>query len=230
MINTDNLFVTRFNNKTFNESVHFNKNINKTTDEIKNDEIIQKWIKFDIPNMENRVKKLRKMMYKAKDESEKKETKKKKVKIQKDIEYLKHRIKEHYSQNTVRITCDTIAESKDLTEEWIYNTPTKIHDSINVGEEIYIFEMNNDMNKITGLVRLKNIVNKKSKKIIHSDMNYNKYSYKGVRIDRMKMTEKKEIMDKIESILFLGSKHQKRGQGIQKIGNENRDIIKNLIW
>ena len=48
MINTDNLFVTRFNNKTFNESVHFNKNINKTTDEIKNDEIIQKWIKFDI--------------------------------------------------------------------------------------------------------------------------------------------------------------------------------------
>ena len=40
----------------------------------------------------------------------------------KDIEYLKHRIREHYSQNTVRITCDTIAESKDLTEEWIYNT------------------------------------------------------------------------------------------------------------
>ena len=61
-------------------------------------------------------------------------------------------------------------------------------------------------------------------------MNYNKYSYKGIRIDRMKMTEKKETMDKIESILFLGSKHQKRGQGIQKIGNENRDIIKNLIW
>ena len=76
MINTDNLFVTRFNNKTFNESVRFNKSINKTTDEIKNDEIIQKWIKFDIPKMENAVKKLRKMMYKAKDEIEKKETKK----------------------------------------------------------------------------------------------------------------------------------------------------------
>ena len=126
--------------------------------------------------MENAVKKLRKMMYKAKDEIEKKETKKE-GKIQKDIEYLKHRIREHYSQNTVRITCDTIAESKDLTEEWIYNTPTKIHDSINV-MKIYIFEMNNDMNKITGLVRLKNIVNKKSKNIIHSDMNYNKYFIK----------------------------------------------------
>ena len=46
--------------------------------------------------------------------------------------------------------------------------------------------MNNDMNKITGLVIMKNIVNKKSKKIIHSDMNYNKYSYKALLPDHFK--------------------------------------------
>ena len=55
-------------------------------------------------------------------------------------------------------------------------------------------------------------------------MNYNKYSYKGIRIDRMVIIKNGQCMDKIEYILFLGSKHQKRGQGIQKIGNENRDI------
>ena len=61
-------------------------------------------------------------------------------------------------------------------------------------------------------------------------MNYNRYSYRGIRIDRKDMTEKKETMEKIESILFSGSKHQKRGQGIQKIGEENRDIIKNKVF
>lgn len=231
MINTENLFVTRFNNKTFNESIRYNRGINKSDEDIKKDDIINKWIKFDIPKLEKSIKKYKKMMYKTDDKSEKTRIKKEKIVLQKNVIYLKNQIKEYYFENTLRIRDDSVyAEKKELTEYWIYNTPIKIHDSIDVGEEIYIFEMNNDMNEITGLVRLKNIINKKGIKRVHDDMNYNRYSYRGIRIDRKDMTEKKETMEKIESILFSGSKHQKRGQGIQKIGEVNRDIIKNLVW
>ena len=55
-------------------------------------------------------------------------------------------------------------------------------------------------------------------------MNYNRYSYYGKRLDRKDITDK-DNLEKIESILFCGSKHQKRGQGIQKVGEESRKKI-----
>ena len=39
-----------------------------------------------------------------------------------------------------------------------------------------------------------------------------------------------ETLEKIENILFYGSRHQKRGQGIQKVGEESKKEINKLIW
>ena len=79
MINTDNLFVTRFNNKTFNESIRYNRGINKSDEDIKKDDIMNKWIKFDIPKLEKSIKKYKKMIYKTDDKSEKTRIKKEKI-------------------------------------------------------------------------------------------------------------------------------------------------------
>ena len=224
------LFVTHFSNKTWNESVRYNKKIRKSEYELKEECIINKWLKFTIPSMEKKVKKYRKMMFKTDDINVKKELKKEKVKIQNDIKLLKDYINDYYELNTSRITDDMImAESKELCQNWIYNCPTMIHDSVTIGNELYLFEMNNDMNKITGITLLKNVVEKKIYNKIHESMNYNRYSYYGKRLDRKDITDK-DNLKKIESILFCGSKHQKRGQGIQKVGEESRKKINELIW
>ncbi len=224
------LFVTRFSNKTWNESVRYNRKILKTDVEIKEDEIINKWIKITIPEMEKKIKKYQKMIYKVEDKKEKKDLKKNKLKIQKDMEYLREEIRNHYERNTSRMIDDRyVAESKEYEEVWTYNTPIKIHDSVEVGKELYIFELNNDKNKIMGLVRLNNVIEKKKYNKIHDDMNYNRYSYNGIRIDRKDITDK-GTLEKIENILFYGSRHQKRGQGIQKVGEESKKEINKLIW
>ena len=224
------LFVTHFSNKTWNESVRYNRKILKTDVEIKEDEIINKWIKITIPEMEKKIKKYQKMIYKVEDKKEKKDLKKNKLKIQKDMEYLREEIRNHYERNTSRMIDDRyVAESKEYEEVWTYNTPIKIHDSVEVGKELYIFELNNDKNKIMGLVRLNNVIEKKKYNKIHDDMNYNRYSYNGIRIDRKDITDK-GTLEKIENILFYGSRHQKRGQGIQKVGEESKKEINKLIW
>ena len=224
------LFVTRFSNKTWNESVRYNRKILKTDVEIKEDEIINKWIKITIPEMEKKVKKYQKMLYRVDDIKEKKSIKKSKLKIQKDIEFLRDSIKRYYDENTLRMIDEkSVTEGKEYEENWVYNTPIKIHESVGVGKELYIFELNNDKNKIMGLVRLNNVIEKRKYNKIHDDMNYNRYSYNGVRIDRKDITDK-DNLEKIEKILFYGSRHQKRGQGIQKVGDESKKDINKLIW
>jgi hypothetical protein len=121
----------------------------------------------------------------------------------------------------------------------IYNTPTRISQKILPDTILFIIEMNNSKNKIEGIGLIKNhlILQKKIK--IYKDDNYNRFTYKSkYRINRNDFTnDDNKIIEVLEKLLFTGSKHMKRGQGIQTIPEWIQDnkvfdftkFIKNLF-
>ena len=105
------------------------------------------------------------------------------------------------------------------TKKWIYNTPVKISETIFQDETIYVLEMNNSSNIIEGIGIIKNKCITSRRYKIYSDQNYNRYSYNCLyRIKRKDLTEEEEKIFKIlDILLFKGSRHFKRGHGIQKL-------------
>jgi len=97
----------------------------------------------------------------------------------------------------------------------IYCSPNPV--SMNIPHEsiLFILEMNNDKNHISGvgMVMNKPKINKYS---VYENGNYNRYSFIGnYRIDRTEMTEEeKTIMRVFDILCFTGNRHMKRGQGL----------------
>lgn len=102
----------------------------------------------------------------------------------------------------------------------IYNTPVKIKNNVKYNIPLFVIEMNNDLNSIMGIGFIHNTIFKKKYKIYKSG-NYNRFSYKGhCRIDRSLFNQREIIIINIlETLLFKGSRHSKRGQGITIIPN-----------
>ena len=91
--------------------------------------------------------------------------------------------------------------------------------------------MNNDTNKIMGIGLVRNYINLKYKMCVYkSDTNYNRYVYNSAhRKDRSEINKK--LLCALELILFKGSGHFKRGQGIitipwKRFGDSGSDIYK----
>lgn len=103
----------------------------------------------------------------------------------------------------------------------IYNTPVKVRDTMILNSYLFVLEMNNDTNKIMGIGIIKNTVQLKNKKKfkVYSRQYYNRYVYKSnTRIDREQLTPYEErIINVLDTLLFKGSRHSKRGQGITQI-------------
>lgn len=100
----------------------------------------------------------------------------------------------------------------------IYCTPKNIAKSIPIGSILIVIEMQNSNNTILGIGIIKNLLKHKHFKI-YSDLNYNRFSYfSPYRIDKKEFTPEEEILiKKIEIILFKGSGHLKRGDGITQV-------------
>ena len=121
----------------------------------------------------------------------------------------------------------------------IYNTPVKISKNIMVNEYLFVLEMNNSINKIEGIGLIKNHLNLQNKYKIYSEQNYNRYTYKSkYRITYSDLTkEEVKLINVLEKLLFYGTKHMKRGQGIQAISNwiqhnnifDFKNFIKNIF-
>ena len=79
--------------------------------------------------------------------------------------------------------------------------------------------MNNDENKIMGIGLIKNFVRYDNYYNIYNDKNYNRYAYKGTqRIDKNHLSsEEKIIIEVLETVVFKGYDHLKRGHGIHII-------------
>ena len=97
----------------------------------------------------------------------------------------------------------------------IYCSPNPV--SMNIPNEsiLFILEMNNDKNHISGVGMVMNKP-KINKYFVYENGNYNRYSFIGnYRIDRTEMTEEENTIMRVFDILcFTGNRHMKRGQGL----------------
>lgn len=107
----------------------------------------------------------------------------------------------------------------------IYGSPIRISESVLPETVLFVLEMNNSTNKIMGVGMVKcgggkdAIIDNGKKCKIYSDNNYNRFIYQSKhRIDFSVEYLSMEFHRKIvllEKLLFKGSRHSKRGQGIQ---------------
>lgn len=99
-----------------------------------------------------------------------------------------------------------------------YGLDKPLSNKIPSGKYIYIVEMNNEINKIMGIGKIKNIIIHSNRSRMYNEDRLNNYIYKSKDfIPRLKIIEtqpKGELVLKfLENLLFRGSKHFKRGQG-----------------
>lgn len=98
----------------------------------------------------------------------------------------------------------------------IYNTPKVLNTSILQDSLVFILEMHNDENRLMGIGLIKNVIHVDKYYKVYADNNYNRYTYKTTcRIDCEEF-KKDEMMyiQIMETLLFKGSAHSKRGHGI----------------
>lgn len=123
------------------------------------------------------------------------------------------------------------------SNEWegcIYGSPMEMKEDIYKGALVIILEMNNDINQIMGIGLVKNrVMNDKYR--IYKWGNYNRYTYKSeYRIDREELDDAEEkVFNILDQLLFKGSRHSKRGQGITSmpdwiVKNKHIDFTKKL--
>lgn len=154
------------------------------------------------------------------------------TKTQENTEEKKRQIKKYnqevreYKQKltkyilTSRFTTATHRENEIFREKTgigcLYCSPEPIAKHIPTDAIIFMLEMNNDTNKITGIGMIKNHPSSKKYKIYETE-NYNRNIYIGKhRIDRSEMTEEENMIMQVFDILcFTGNRHLKRGHGLK---------------
>ena len=99
-----------------------------------------------------------------------------------------------------------------------YGLDKPLSKNIPPNKHIYIIEMNNDINKIMGIGKIKNQVVYSNRSRMHDEEKWNNVVYKSTdfisRRNILKTQPKASIVLKfLENILFRGSGHFKRGQG-----------------
>ena len=130
-----------------------------------------------------------------------------------------HNKMRHYLM-TSRFNNNTLDENEEFRRRQskvgcIYCSPNPVSMNIPYESILFILEMNNDTNHISGVGMVKNNpkINKYS---VYENGNYNRYSFIGnYRIDRSEMTEEENtIMQVFDILCFKGNRHMKRGQGL----------------
>jgi hypothetical protein len=123
------------------------------------------------------------------------------------------------------ITC-SIYNNETLTEHesWMkkynrkgcaYGTPLPVSPRVFPRERMFVLEMNNDTNRVVGVGMIQNEPSRKRYRR-YENHSYNRYLYEGehrILVSEMTITEKAVIWI-MEQMLFYGSHHMKRGQGI----------------
>jgi len=128
-----------------------------------------------------------------------------------------------YLIGTTRFNDKTASENKNWRDrrEWngcIYGVPKLICKTVPNSIQIIVIEMLNlrPGGKILGFGLITNLTKAEHIAHIYSDKTYNRYIYNSdYRVDINQIpAQYKEVIEYLESILFYGSGHMKRGQGI----------------
>jgi len=111
-----------------------------------------------------------------------------------------------YRQNNPTIAC-------------IYGSKCELNDKYDKSL-FFVIEMNNTLNRIEGIGMIKNksyIYDRKYS--FYTNDNYNRYMYKGsFRLDReILLLHNSRLVDVLDSTLFQGRNHYKRGIGFMKL-------------
>ena len=96
----------------------------------------------------------------------------------------------------------------------IYALNKKIPDYIPSNSFMFIIEMNNDQNKIMGIGLIRNKYDTKQRIHIYSNLHYNRYIYHSNKRVESEEIKYKKLLNVLEQLIFKGSRHMKRGQGI----------------
>ena len=130
---------------------------------------------------------------------------------------------EEFHIGTTRFTNETLEENKKWREKhnWkgcIYGLSKKIPLHLGSDALIYVVEMNNDTNQIEGIGLIRSYINKDKRAwIYNSDTSYNRFIYNSAfRLDKKDFNHPK-IIELLETMLFYGAGHYKRGKGITVI-------------
>jgi hypothetical protein len=108
-----------------------------------------------------------------------------------------------------------IYRSKHSNIGCIYCTPEKVSKTMHLESVLFILEMNNDTNTIMGIGMVRNHAYS-GLFHVYEEGNYNRFVYTGkYRIARKEFSQKEEeIMKILDKMLFTGTHHMKRGQGL----------------
>jgi len=142
---------------------------------------------------------------------------------------------EKFYIGTTRFTNSSYIERENWRDkhEWegcIYGVTKRISPLIPQMSLIYVLEMNNDTNQIEGIGLVRNYVNSKYKACIYkSDTNYNRFIYNSDCHIKRKDIPFPNSLVLLESIVFKGPGHYKRGQGITTISWDRFDISTIII-
>ena len=132
-------------------------------------------------------------------------------------------ISEKFYIGTTRFNDTTYEENRRWRKKHkhvgcIYPLNKKIPSTIPPNALMYILEMNNDQNKIMGIGQIRNTRDMKQRIRVYNDNPYyNRYIYHSLqRVDTADIINEthKKLLHVLEKLIFKGSRHMKRGQGI----------------
>ena len=122
---------------------------------------------------------------------------------------------------TTRYSTETFEQKTKWLErkEWkgcVYGLNKKLPKSLPDYEWCYVIEMINDKNEIGGIGYIKNEFCPENRSRIYDEEHFNMYVYKGTKyISREDLIKRNSAMvEYLETILFTGYTHMKRGIGI----------------
>lgn len=137
---------------------------------------------------------------------------------------------------TTRFNTNTFRQNQNYRDTHgidgcVYGLPKEMPRSIPLMGKVFILEMNNETSQIEGIGYLYNRPYTKGRLNIYQDKNYNRYSYLGKhRIDRYQLTQAQlEKLSVLETMVFKGKDHIKRGEGVTSIPQKKMKRKKKFI-
>lgn len=101
----------------------------------------------------------------------------------------------------------------------IYGAPLQVSSKIQMMSSAYVIEMNNETNRIEGIGSIRIYPSFSEVKSVYTSNNYNRYVYSGkFHLDRdILVRYNEELVTIIETLVFTGKTHMKRGSGLTKM-------------